>query len=375
MAAIECGKRGRKTLLLERSSKPAEKIRISGGGRCNFTNLHTSPSDFLSDNPRFCISALKRYPQNQFIDLVNSHNISFHEKKLGQLFCDGSSQQIIEMLLAECEAAGVEIRLDVDISSIKKPLDFEITTNIGKWESASIIIATGGKSIPKMGATSFGYDVAQQFGLSIVTPEPALVPLTFDGDRFEGMKKLAGISLDSIIRYQKNQFSEALLFTHRGLSGPAVLQISSYWHSGQAISINLAPNIDAYKYVHETKLREPKTNLTPLLNELLPNRLTASIADELNLSGQLANIPDRSLKALAQRLNNWQIVPSGSEGYRTAEVTRGGVCTNELSSKTMEAKKVPGLFFIGEVVDVTGHLGGFNFQWAWSSGFAAGQYA
>lgn len=362
MAAIECGKRGRRTLVLERSQKPAEKIRISGGGRCNFTNLHTSPADFLSKNPRFCISALKGYSQHHFIDWVTSHGIAFHEKKLGQLFCDGSSNEIIKMLLDECLLAGVEIRLGVEISSLTKSENFKIETSLDLLQTQSVIVATGGKSIPKMGASSFGYHIAHQFGLDIVDMEPALVPLTFGGEPFERMKELAGISVNCAIRHGKTLFSEALLFTHRGLSGPAILQISSYWRAGEQVIINLLPEKIVEEFLLEAKKSKPKSRIGPLLNELLPNRLSVCILEELNLSGQLANIPDRSLKMLGQRVNNWQIVPSGSEGYRTAEVTRGGVNTDEISSKTMEAKKVSGLYFIGEVVDVTGHLGGFNFQ-------------
>ena len=375
MAAIECGKRGRRTVVLERSNKPAEKIRISGGGRCNFTNLHTIPDNFISQNPHFCISALKRYTQYDFIDLVTQHGIGFHEKKLGQLFCDSSSKQIIQMLLDECALNEVEIRLGVEISNVEKPEDFLVSTNTEVISAQSVIIASGGKSIPKMGATSFGYDIALQFGLDVVAPEPALVPLTFDGAQADKMKSLAGVAVDCVVSCRKTQFAEALLFTHRGLSGPAVLQISSYWCSRDPVTFNLAPGANVFDLLSEAKRNTPKTMLSSFMAGQLPNRLLNAIFDELSISGQLANIPDKSLATLAQRINAWNVTPSGSEGYRTAEVTRGGVDTNALSSKTMEVKTVSGLYFIGEVVDVTGHLGGFNFQWAWSSGHAAGQFA
>ena len=375
MAAIECGKRGRRTVVLERSNKPAEKIRISGGGRCNFTNLHTIPDNFISQNPHFCISALKRYTQYDFIDLVTQHGIGFHEKKLGQLFCDSSSNQIIQMLLDECALNEVEIRLGVEISNVEKPENFLVSTNTEVISAQSVIIASGGKSIPKMGATSFGYDIALQFGLDVVAPEPALVPLTFDGAQADKMKSLAGVAVDCVVSCRKTQFAEALLFTHRGLSGPAVLQISSYWSSRDPVTFNLAPGANVFDLLSEAKRNTPKTMLSSFMAGQLPNRLLNAIFDELSISGQLANIPDKSLATLAQRINAWNVTPSGSEGYRTAEVTRGGVDTNALSSKTMEVKTVSGLYFIGEVVDVTGHLGGFNFQWAWSSGHAAGQFA
>ncbi|NQV98968.1 MAG: NAD(P)/FAD-dependent oxidoreductase [Rhodospirillales bacterium] len=375
MAAITCGRRGRRTLVLERSPKPAEKIRISGGGRCNFTNLHTSPANFISNNPRFCISALKQYDPHRFIELVNQHGIAFHEKKLGQLFCDGASTQIIQMLLDECRKAGVEIRLGVEIAKIEKPSCFRITTGSDSLDAGSVVIASGGKSIPKMGATSFGYEVASQFGLNIVAPEPALVPLTFDGVKADQMKLLAGVSADAEITCRKTTFAEALLFTHRGLSGPAILQISSYWRSGEPIVINLLPGTNVSEFLLQAKQLTPQARIPAVLSGLLATRLITAILAEFELPGQLANTPNKTLKALGQRLNAWQLVPSGSEGYRTAEVTRGGVDTAELSSKTMAAKTVPGLYFIGEVVDVTGHLGGFNFQWAWSSGYAAGQHA
>lgn len=375
MAAIECGKRGRRVVILERAQKPGEKIRISGGGRCNFTNIHTTAANFISDNPRFCMSALARYTPRHFIEMLERHAIAYHEKKLGQLFCDQSSKQIIDMLLAECASAGVDIRLGVNIEAIEKTSHFRILTSSGMVEAHALIVASGGKSIPKMGATGLGYDIAQQFGLNLIPTAPALVPLTFDGPKAERMKELAGLSVDARIRCKKTHFDEALLFTHRGLSGPAILQISSYWNLGDQIIIDLLPAKDAFELLMEMKQNAPKKAIQASLNEHLPNRLANTIAQEINLNGQIANTPDKTLKVLAERINTWQVLPNGSEGYRTAEVTRGGVDTKALSSKTLEARQVPGLYFIGEVVDVTGHLGGFNFQWAWASGFTAGQFA
>ncbi len=375
MAAIECGKRGRHVAILERTDKIGEKIRISGGGRCNFTNIYTKPTNFISENPRFCISALKRYTPDQFIRLIDQYGIAYNERKHGQLFCDQSAVQINDMLLAECQAANVEFHFNVDISKIQKPSHFKVFGQSEAYEAQSVIIATGGKSIPKMGATSFGYDVAQKFGLQIITPEPALVPLTFDGVIRDQLKSLAGIAVDVRVKCAKTQFEEALLFTHRGLSGPAILQISSYWDLGQNISVDLLPGTDFFELLKALKDGKPKQRLRPFLEEYLPKRIAGVIATELDLPEQFANIPDKRLRALSERINHWRIIPSGSEGYRTAEATRGGVATSELSSKTMEATQVPNLYFIGEVVDVTGHLGGFNFQWAWSSGYTAGQYA
>lgn len=375
MAAIECGKRGRRTLVLEKSRKPCEKIRISGGGRCNFTNLHTTPQNFLSENPRFCISALKRFTQFDFIELVQKHDISFHEKTLGQLFCNDSSRQIIDLLLNECNQAGVKVQLAADISSVRKDGLFKVNSNQGNFEASSLIVASGGKSIPKMGATSLGYDIAAQFGLSLIETRPALVPFTFSGETLDQMKALSGLSVPASVSFEKTKFSEALLFTHRGLSGPAILQISSYWKEGEPIHINLLPDEDLADTLITAKQETPKTVLGSVISRVLPNRLAKEITGDTLGAQQLANCPDRDLRQLAARINQWRVLPGGTEGYRTAEVTRGGVDTNELSSKTMEARNVPGLYFIGEVVDVTGHLGGFNFQWAWSSGFAAGQFA
>jgi predicted Rossmann fold flavoprotein len=372
MCAIEAGKRGRSVLLLDHASKLAEKIRISGGGRCNFTNLYVKPENFLSGNPRFCISALTRYTQHDFISLVQKHDIAYHEKTLGQLFCDGSSSQIIDMLLAECADAKVTIQTGTTIETVKP--GFQIKTDQGDYKCSSLVIATGGPSIPKIGATGFGYVLARQFKMKVVPPRAGLVALTFDDYLCGKTKKLAGISVDVVVKCVNHCFSEALLFTHRGLSGPAILQISSYWSQGQEIAIDLAPGIDILDFLKTAKTNQSKQEPVTVLAQILPKRLARLVAMGQGLETHLAEIPDDKLKKLAEAINDWRITPKGSEGYRTAEVTLGGVDTQELSSKTFEATKVPGLYFIGEVIDVTGHLGGFNFQWAWSSGHAAGQF-
>ncbi len=372
MCAIEAGKRGRAVLVLDHAKKAAEKIRISGGGRCNFTNLEVRPENFLSDNPRFCVSALSRYTPKDYIALVDKHGIAWHEKTLGQLFCDSSSKQIIDMLFKECADAGVTIQTDTRV--VKVSNDFELQTNRGDYRCSSLVTATGGPSVPKMGASGFGYDLARQFGLNVVTPRAGLVPLTFDSGLLARMKELAGVSVDVTVKCDKATFSEALLFTHRGLSGPAILQISSFWSEGREIVINLAPGIDVFSLLKDAKKNQPKQEPATVLAGLLPKRLAHSIANECGLKGRLADIADKKLRLLARSVNEWRVTPKGSEGFRTAEVTVGGVDTKELSSKTFEAKKVPGLYFIGEVIDVTGHLGGFNFQWAWASGHAAGAF-
>lgn len=375
MCAIEAGKRGRRVLLIDHAKKIGEKIRISGGGRCNFTNLHTRPENFLSDNPHFCKSALTQYTQNDFTALVQKHGIAFHEKKLGQLFCDDKAQQIIDMLLKECSDAGVNLKKDTGVNRIEKTkTGYLLDTGHGKQSCAALVIATGGLSIPKIGATKFGYDVARQFGLNVIPTRAALVPLTFQVDLLEKCKSLSGLSVDATVSYGRISFSEGLLFTHRGLSGPSILQISSYWREGEDIIINLAPAADTYKLLKEAKARQPRQDVQTVLSGILPARLATAICAEKNSSGRVAELADKKLEQLAAAVHDWRVRPSGTEGYRTAEVTAGGVDTNELSSKTMEAKKQPGLFFIGEVVDVIGHLGGFNFQWAWSSGYVAGQY-
>ncbi|WP_422369555.1 NAD(P)/FAD-dependent oxidoreductase [Pelagibius sp.] len=375
MAAIAAGRRGRSVLVLEQAHKPAQKIRISGGGRCNFTNLHCGPQNFLSENPRFCVSALKRYTQRDFIALVEAHNIAYHEKTLGQLFCDGSSQQIIEMLLGEGGAAGVVLQTGTATTAIEKRDEgFRLATGQGDVTCSSLVIATGGPSIPKMGASGFAYDIARQFGLKVVTPRPALVPLTFDPATLEKLKHLTGVAAEAVVACGKTRFREALLFTHRGLSGPAILQISSYWSPGQEIAVDLLPEETAFDLLRAARAEKARQELHNLLADLLPRRLALSLCEAAGIDGRLADLSDKKLRAVAGLVNDWRFRPQGTEGFRTAEVTAGGIDTGEVSSKTFEAKKVPGLYFIGECLDVTGHLGGHNFQWAWSSGHAAGQF-
>jgi predicted Rossmann fold flavoprotein len=363
MCALRAGQRGRRVLVLEHADKVGKKILISGGGRCNFTNLGSRPEAFLSANPHFCKSALARYTQHDFIALVGKHRIAWHEKTLGQLFCDGSARQIVAMLLAECAAAGVEVKVAHRITGIDKADHFTVATDHGAFTSQALVLATGGLSIPKMGATAFAHDIARRFGLGLTETRPALVPLTLK------VPELSGVSLEVVTRLGRANFREAMLFTHRGLSGPAILQISSYWRGGQEIALDLLPDTDATSFLKERKRTRPKAELRTVLGEVLPQRLAQHLAAE----GTMANLRDRDLEALAEQLKAWKIVPSGTEGYAKAEVTVGGVDTDELSSRTMEAKKVPGLFVIGEAVDVTGWLGGYNFQWAWSSGWAAGE--
>jgi predicted Rossmann fold flavoprotein len=374
MCAAVGGGRGRSVLLLEQSRSPAEKIRISGGGRCNFTNLHTSPANFLSNNPHFCTSALSGYTQRDFIALVESYGIAWHEKTRGQLFCDGSSRQIIDMLLQECRKASAQLRLGVRISAVSKTESlFWVVTDQGEFHCKALVVATGGPSIPKMGSSGFGYKIAEQFGLKIVPPRAALVPLTFDAALLAQFGDLAGVSVDAVVSCGKTSFDEALLFTHRGLSGPAILQISSYWRDGQDIVVDMAPAVDVLAGLKQLRRDHPRQEMASALASLLPKRLARSIADSIGGPEQLADFSDAWLAKVTAAVQQWRVRPKGTEGYRTAEVTVGGVDTSGLSSKTFEARSVPGLFFIGEVVDVTGHLGGFNFQWAWSSGVAAGR--
>ena len=376
MSAIEAGKRGRKVLLIDHAKKIGEKIRISGGGRCNFTNIHTHPSKFISNNPKFVISALNQYTQNDFINLIKKHNIKFHEKKLGQLFCDESAQQIIDMLLLECEMAKVVLKKDTIITDIDKQEDkYFVVIDSDKYFSDSLIIATGGLSIPKIGASKFGYDIAQKFNLNVVETLPALVPLTFSEKILAMCKELTGLSVEAVVSFKKILFEEGMLFTHRGLSGPSVLQISSYWKLGEEIKINLSPKLDVIKFLGDRKNSNPKHDINAIVSEILPKRLAYIICNENKVNGNICELSNKVLTTLSNSINAWAINPTGSEGYRTAEVTLGGIDTHEISSKTMMSKKHPGLFFIGEVVDVTGHLGGYNFQWAWSSGYVAGQYA
>jgi predicted Rossmann fold flavoprotein len=373
MCAGVAASRERSVLMLEQARHPGEKIRISGGGRCNFTNLHTSPANFLSDNPRFCRSALSGYTQHDFIALVEKYNIAWHEKTRGQLFCDGSSRQIIDMLRDECR--GAQLRLGVRISAVAKDEGgFVITTDQGEFRCRSLVVVTGGPSIPKMGASGFGYRIAEQFGLRIVPPRAALVPLTFDAGLLAQFKDLSGISVEASVSCGKARFDEALLFTHRGLSGPAILQISSYWRAGEDIVIDVAPAADVLALLKQLRRDHPRQELATALAGFLPKRLAQTITDTIGAPGRLADFSDKLLSNVAAAVKAWRVRPNGTEGYRTAEVTLGGVDTTELSSKTFETKSVSGLYFIGEVVDVTGHLGGFNFQWAWSSGHAAGRH-
>jgi predicted Rossmann fold flavoprotein len=381
MCAAQAGKRGRRVLLVDHAKKVGEKIRISGGGRCNFTNIHASPANYISQNPRFCVSALSRYTPKDFIALVESYGIAYHEKTLGQLFCDGSAQQIITMLVKECEKVGVVIQYETEVATVlpsPNPLpegegyNFMLETSRGTYQSHALVIATGGVSIPKMGATDFGYRIARQFGLKVIEPRPALVPFTLEDI---GLPALAGVAVDAVVHCNTMQFREAILFTHRGLSGPAILQISSYWNPGDSITLNLLPELDLFALLKSRKAAQPKQEIQTVLAEYLPKRLVQHWCAAYRFAGKLADLSHKQLEIVARQINHWQITPSGTEGFRTAEVTSGGVDTDELSSKTLEARKVKGLYFIGEVVDVTGHLGGFNFQWAWASGHAAGGVA
>jgi len=375
MCAIEAGKRRRNVLLIDHAKKIGEKIRISGGGRCNFTNLNTKPDKFISQNPKFVRSALSQYTQYDFISLVKKHKIDFHEKKLGQLFCDRSAQQIIDMLLLECDWANVEIKKEFIVDEVDKyNNEYVIKSADNIYKSNSLVIATGGLSVPKIGASSFGYEIAKKFGMDIIETLPALVPLTFNEKILKICKELTGLSVEAVVSFNKILFEEGMLFTHRGLSGPSILQISSYWKQGENIKVNMSPKLNVYQFLEEKKKSNPKQDIQNIINDLLPKRLTQIICEEINLKGNIWEISNKALKNLGDRINSWIVNPTGSEGYRTAEVTLGGINTNEISSKTMMSLKHQGLFFIGEVVDVTGHLGGYNFQWAWSSGFVAGKY-
>ena len=376
MSAIEAGKRGRKVLLVDHYKKIGEKIRISGGGRCNFTNIHTNHNKFLSQNPKYVKSALNQFTQNDFITLIKKYEIKFHEKKLGQLFCDHSAQQIIEMLLKECDLAKVTILKEFIVKEIDKENDrYIVSTETDNYSSQSLIIATGGLSVPKIGATSFGYEIAKKFDHNVIETLPALVPLTFNEKILEICKELTGLSVEAIISFNKTLFQEGMLFTHRGLSGPSILQISSYWKQGDNIKVNLSPKINVYQLLKENRKLSPKLDIENIISDILPKRLAQIICKKNKVTGNISELSNKILQQLSDNINAWLINPTGSEGYRTAEVTLGGVNTKELSSKTMMSNKHKNLFFIGEVVDVTGHLGGYNFQWAWSSGYVAGQYA
>jgi predicted Rossmann fold flavoprotein len=374
MCAIRAGKRGRSVLVLDHAKTPGEKIRISGGGRCNFTNIHAGPKNFLSANPHFCKSALARFTPADFVAMVDRHKIAWHEKALGQLFCDDSAKDIIHMLLDEMRAAGAEWQLRTEILGVEKTTDgFRVDTSEGAYECASLVIATGGKSIPKMGATGFAYRIAEQFGLAMTETRPGLVPLTLDPVLLEAIAPLSGIAAPAEIRHGKTAFREALLFTHRGLSGPAILQISSYWREGEGITVDIEPDVDLLQHLKKAKQTNGRQSAQTALADILPKRLAQYLVEREGISGNMADLSDKALTRLADAAQNWTVKPSGSEGYRTAEVTLGGIDTSTLESKTMEAKAVPGLYFIGECVDVTGWLGGYNFQWAWASGFAAGE--
>ena len=382
-AGLFCGARtaarGQRTLVLDHARKPAEKVRISGGGRCNFTNLHTDPNAFLSDNPHFAKSALARYTAWDFCDLMASHGLSWHEKTLGQLFCDQKSGAIIQLLLDELSKAGGELRLETQIGEIRHVEGrFHVETSGGPVQADHLVIATGGLSIPKMGATSLAYDIARQFGHDTVPTRPALVPFTFTGQTHDEFAAISGVAVPVEARASSGpSFVENILFTHRGLSGPATLQISSYWQPGDAITIDLLPGVDAPALIAELKASQPRTTLASALSELFPKRLSELLANrpDMPASTRLAELSQVQIEAIGQALNAWQLKPAGTEGWRTAEVTVGGVDTDGLSSRTMESKAVPGLYFIGECVDVTGWLGGYNFQWAWASAAAAAETA
>ncbi|WP_210363318.1 NAD(P)/FAD-dependent oxidoreductase [Rhizobium sp. T1470] len=374
MCAIGAAQRGRTVIVLDHAKSPGEKIRISGGGRCNFTNINTGPKSFLSANPHFCKSALARFTPSDLIAMVDRHRIAWHEKTLGQLFCDDSAKDIIRMLLDEMQAAGAALHLRTEIGDVEKSGEgFRISTSEGAYECRSLVMATGGKSIPKMGATGFAYRVAEQFGLPMVETRPGLVPLTLDQATLESLSELSGISAPAEIRHGKTAFREALLFTHRGLSGPAILQISSYWREGDDIAVDIEPDVDLLEHLKAAKKANGRQSAQTALAEILPKRLAQYLTEREGIAGHMADLSDKVLLRLVDAVQNWKIKPSGSEGYRTAEVTLGGVDTAALDSRTMAAKGVPGLYFIGECVDVTGWLGGYNFQWAWASGFVAGE--
>ena len=372
MCAMTAGQRGRRVLLLEHAESAGKKILISGGGRCNFTNLEVAAERFVSGNPHFARAALARYTQHDFLGLVARHGIAWHEKTLGQLFCDGSAREILRMLLDECAAGGVDLRLGHRVTDVGRADGFRVETDHGAFTAPALVLATGGLSIPKMGATGFAHDLAARFGLRLATPRPGLVPLTFGGEDLALMQPLSGVSLDVRATCGRPGFNEAALFTHRGMSGPAILQVSSYWREGEAIMLDLLPGIDAGTVLIARKQARPNAALRTVLAELVPQRLAQALAARFG-DGQVGRMPDKALNAMALHLKAWRLVPSGSEGYAKAEVTLGGIDTACLAQRTMAANSVPGLFVIGEAVDVTGWLGGYNFQWAWSSGWCAGQ--
>ena len=376
MCALTAARRGRRVQLLDHANKPGKKILMSGGGRCNFTNMYSEPANFLSQNPHFCKSALARYTQWDFIELVAKHAVPYHEKKLGQLFCDNKSSDILDMLLAECDSAGAQLRMDTRIEQIEKTEDgYWLETSAGPWRCQSLVIATGGLSIPTLGATGFGYQVARQFGHSVLPTRAGLVPFTITEPQLKALcGELSGTSLDCVASCNGTSFRENLLFTHRGLSGPAILQVSSFWEAGDTVEINLLPDHDALSWLQQQQSERPNSELKTLLGELFTRKMANLLAEQWFVSKPMKQYTPAELAQVAEKLSAWQVVPAGTEGYRTAEVTLGGVDTREVSSKTMESLKSPGLYFIGEVVDVSGHLGGFNFQWAWASANAAAQF-
>jgi predicted Rossmann fold flavoprotein len=377
MCAMSAGRRGRRVLLLEHGAQVGAKILISGGGRCNFTNLEVTPERFVSANPHFCKSALSRYTERDFIAMVERHRIRYHEKTLGQLFCDGSAREILAMLFDECAAAAVDLRVGHQVTAVTRADRFRVETDRGSFDAPALVIATGGLSIPKMGASGFAYDLTRRFGLGVIDPRPGLVGLKFAGDVLALCNSLSGVSVEAIVSCGRQSFRENILFTHRGLSGPAILQISSYWREGDTLSLDLAPNLEVENFLRERKRSRPRAELKTVLAEILPARLAHAMAEMVGavttVEGTMANLSDRSLALITARLSRWQVVPAASEGWSKAEVTVGGVDTAALSSRTMEAREVRGLYVIGEAVDVTGWLGGYNFQWAWSSGWCAGE--
>jgi predicted Rossmann fold flavoprotein len=373
MCAIGAGRRGRRVLLLEHNAYPGEKILISGGGRCNFTNLEITPERFLSTNPNFCRSALSRYTERDFIAMVERHRIRYHEKTRGQLFCDGSAREILAMLLAECAAGAVDLRTGHRVTAVDRADRFRVETDRGSFVASALVIATGGLSIPKLGASGFAYDLARRFALGVVEPRPGLAGLRFAGEMLALCRSLSGVSLDALVSCGRQRFRENILFTHRGLSGPAILQISSYWRSGETLSLDLTPGLEIASFLRDRKRSRPRAELKTVLGEVVSARFAQAMSEPVAADGTMANIPDRDLFAIAARLKRWEVAPAASEGWSKAEVTVGGVDTAGLSSKTMEAREVRGLYVIGEAVDVTGWLGGYNFQWAWSSGWCAGE--
>jgi len=375
MCAFSAAARGRQVLLIDHANKAGKKILMSGGGRCNFTNMYAEPANFLSQNPHFCKSALARYTQWDFIAMVAKHGVPYHEKKLGQLFCDNKSSDILEMLLEECNQVNVDLRLDTSVQHIEKTATgYLLSTSMGQVGCQSLVIATGGLSIPTLGATGFGYQIARQFGHDVLPTRAGLVPFTITDQLKELCTELSGTSVDCLVSCNDQAFRENILFTHRGLSGPAILQISSFWHPGDTVEINLLPDHDALDWLQQQQAERPNSELKTLLGELFTKKMANLLAEHWFASKPMKQYTPAELRDVAQKLGAWQVIPAGTEGYRTAEVTLGGVDTREVSSKTMESLKSPGLYFVGEVLDVSGHLGGFNFQWAWASGYAAAQF-